>query len=112
VGPPAADARVVHHLAHQDLKLPAPKIFGVTPLPARQVQDYVVRNAGARNWDRDREDARVVADTIEGRGYIIDSQSEWGGYPKVTPTSQPFDPSAWNLEDMTPKTPPSKVWVK
>ena len=94
------------------LKLPAPKIPGVTPLPARQVQDYVINNAGARNWDRDHEDARVVADTIEGRGYIIDSQSEWGGYPKPAPTYQAFDPSGWNLDDMTPKVPPKRVWVK
>jgi pectate lyase len=85
------------------LKLPAPSIPGVTPLPASQVQDYVVKNAGARNWERDHEDARVVADTIEGRGYIIDSQSEWGGYPKQAPTQQAFDPSKWNLDDMTPK---------
>jgi hypothetical protein len=63
----------------------------------------VIKNAGARNWDRDHEDARVVADTIEGRGYIIDSQSEWGGYPKEGPTAQAFDPAKWNLEDMTEK---------
>jgi hypothetical protein len=66
----------------QVLKLPAPQIPGVAPLPARAVQDHVVRHAGARPWDRDPEDARVIADTIEGRGYVIDSQSEWGGYPK------------------------------
>ena len=83
------------------LKLAAPSLPGVTPLPASQVQDYVVKNAGARNWDRDHEDARVVADTIEGRGYIIDSQAEWGGYPKEEPKQQAFDASKWNLEDMT-----------
>jgi len=85
------------------LKLPAPKIPGVTPLAAAQVQDYVIRNAGARNWDRDHEDARVVADTIEGRGYIIDSQAEWGGYPQVKPTQQAFDPAKWDLDTMTAK---------
>jgi pectate lyase len=85
------------------LKLPAPAIPGVTPMPASQVQDYVIKNAGARNWDRDHEDARVVADTIEGRGYIIDSQSEWGGYPKQEPTQQAFDAAKWNLDDMTAK---------
>jgi pectate lyase len=85
------------------LKLPAPNIPGVTPLPASQVQDYVIKNAGARNWDRDHEDARVVADTIEGRGYIIDSQAEWGGYPKESATQQAFDPSKWNLDTMMPR---------
>jgi predicted methyltransferase len=45
----------------------------------------------------------VVADTIEGRGFIIDSQSQWGGYPKDAPTYKAFDPAAWNLADMTAK---------
>ncbi len=83
------------------LKLPAPRIPGVTPMSARMVQDHVVKNAGA--FPRDAIDARIVADTIEGRGYIIDSQSEWGGYPRDAPTYQAFDPAKWDLETMTPK---------
>jgi len=83
------------------LKLPAPKIFGVTPVPASQVQDSVIRNAGA--FPRDHEDSRIVADTIEGRGYIIDSQAEWGGYPRDKPTQQTFDPAKWDLATMTLK---------
>lgn len=83
------------------LKLPAPKLPGVTALPASAVQDHVIKNAGA--FPRDAIDARIVADTIEGRGYIIDSQEEWGGYPKFGETRQPFDPAKWNLDDMTPR---------
>jgi pectate lyase len=83
------------------LKLNPQPIPGVTPMPASQVQDYVIKNAGARNWQRDHEDARIVADTIEGRGYIIDSQSEWGGYPKDALTTQPFDSGKWDLDTMT-----------
>jgi pectate lyase len=85
------------------IKLPAPLLLGVSPMPARAVQDYVIKNAGAFNWQRDHEDERVVADTIEGRGYIIDSQSEWGGYPQPKMTVQPFDPAKWNLDTMTAK---------
>lgn len=42
----------------------------------------------ARPWDSDEHDWRVIADTIEGRGKIIDSEQEVGGYPvpKVAPT--------------------------
>jgi hypothetical protein len=83
------------------LKLPPPRMPGVTPLPAREVQDHVVKNAGA--FPRDAVDARIVADTIEGRGYIIDSQEEWGGYPRATATHQVFDPAKWHLEDMSPR---------
>jgi pectate lyase len=85
------------------LKLTPQPIPGVTPMPASQVQDYVIKNAGARHWERDHEDGRIVADTIEGRGYIIDSQSEWGGYPKDALTVRPFDPAKWDLDTMTEK---------
>jgi len=85
------------------LKLTPRPIPGLTPLPASQVQDAVIKNAGARNWDRDHEDARIVADTIEGRGFIIDSQSVWGAYPKDAQTTRPFDASKWDLDTMTEK---------
>ena len=85
------------------LKLAPRAIPGVTPMAARDVQDYVIKNAGARHWQRDYEDARIVADVIEGRGFIIDSQSQTGGYPKEAPTYKAFDPAAWNLADMTEK---------
>jgi len=85
------------------LKLTPQPIFGVTPMPSAQVQDYVIKNAGAFNWSRDHEDGRVVADTIEGRGFIIDSQSVWGGYPHDGATTKPFDPSKWDLDTMTAK---------
>ncbi len=58
-------------------------------LPAVDVQDAVIRNAGARPWDRDAIDARIVANVIEGRGDIIDSEQEVGGYP-----AYPGDPPA------------------
>ncbi len=54
-----------------------------------QVQDAVIREAGARPWDRDAIDARIVADVIEGRGEIIDSEAEVGGYPVQQPTRRP-----------------------
>jgi hypothetical protein len=74
---------------------------GVRPVPAVQVQDRVVGSAGARPWDRDAIDARIVANVIEGRGEVIDSEAEVGGYPAYAETRQPFDPRQWNLDDMT-----------
>jgi hypothetical protein len=71
-------------------------------LPATDVQDSVLRNAGARPWERDPIDARIVADTIEGRGEIIDSEDQVGGYPQQKETRQPFDPKKWDLRFMTP----------
>ena len=78
---------------------------GVQPLAARDVQDAVIASAGARPWDRDLHDRRVVADVIEGRGKIIDDQDEVGGYPNYAPGYRTFDPTAWNLDTMEPKQP-------
>jgi hypothetical protein len=72
-------------------------------LSAADVQDAVIRNAGARPWDRDPIDARVVADTIEGRGEIIDSEDEVGGYPTYAPTKQPFVEAEWDVRYMIKK---------
>ncbi len=77
--------------------------FGVKLLPAAEVQDAVIRNAGARPSDRDAIDARIVANVIEGRGGVIDSEQDVGGYPAYPETKQAFDPNAWNLENMTRK---------
>ncbi|HEU4530635.1 MAG TPA: hypothetical protein VFR59_05585 [Steroidobacteraceae bacterium] len=75
---------------------PLPK--GLRVLPAAEVQDDVIANAGARPWNRDAVDARIVADTIEGRGRIIDSERDVGGYPTDAPTRATFDASRWDLE--------------
>jgi len=76
---------------------------GTALLPAAEVQDAVIRNAGARPWDRDAVDARIVANAIEGRGGVISSEQEVGGYPAYPETRQAFDPNAWDLRFMTRK---------
>jgi pectate lyase len=73
-----------------------------TLLPAAQVQDAVIANAGATPWNRDPIDRRIVADVVEGRGGIIDSQDEVGGYPDYAPTRAPFVDADWNLDTMEP----------
>src|SRR5204863_153223 len=76
-----------------------------SPLGAIAVQDAVIRDVGARPWDRDAHDARIVADTIEGRGKIIDGEDEVGGYPHDSATAKAFDPDEWDLSTMTPLRP-------
>lgn len=78
---------------------------GLTPLAAVDVQRSVLRNAGARPWDRDMDDVRLIADVAEGRGRIIDSEEDIHGYPRPQPTRRAFNPEDWNLEDMTPRRP-------
>jgi len=78
---------------------------GLKALPANEVELWVLGHAGARPWDRDWHDVRVTANAAEGRGWIIDSQDEVGGYPEMEETHRAFDPALWHLEDMTPASP-------
>jgi hypothetical protein len=77
--------------------------LNVKLLRAADVQDAVIQEVGARPWDRDHIDARVVADTIEGRGEIIDDQAQVGGYPQYQETRQAFNEGEWDLRSMTKK---------
>jgi len=88
-----------------DLKKAPALPFGVNVLPASKVQDAVVAEAGARSWDRDDIDRRILADVIEGRGKIIDSENEVGGYPVQAETRQAFVPADWDLDTMEPLKP-------
>ena len=42
-----------------------------------EVETHVLRNAGARPWDRDADDLRVIFDVAEGRGQIINDEERW-----------------------------------
>lgn len=90
-------AQIIRH--DQPLDWPA----GLVALPALQVETHVLTHAGARPWDRDTDDVRVLADVAEGRGEIIDHEDETGGYPKHAMTTRAFDPLQWDLDTMRPK---------
>jgi hypothetical protein len=74
-------------------------------LPASEVQRFVLANAGARPWDRDAHDVRIIADVAEGRGRVIDSETEVRGYPAYAPTRRTFNESDWDMRAMTPARP-------
>lgn len=61
-------------------------IDGLRAVPASAVLKEVTTRAGARPKDRDATDQRIIADVLAGRGGLIDSQEDVGGYPNVTPT--------------------------
>jgi pectate lyase len=87
------------------IELPRPQIWprGLDVLPANQVETHVLRNAGARPWDRDAHDIRIIFDVVEGRGEIIDNESQVGGYPHDAATSAPFVEAEWDLATMEPR---------
>ncbi|MBL9203197.1 MAG: hypothetical protein JNL39_22005 [Opitutaceae bacterium] len=73
--------------------------------------ELVLARAGA-SLRRDAVDARVVADVRSGRGRVIDSQEEVGGFPAVAAHAAPRDsdrdgmPDAWEIaEGLDPRDP-------
>jgi pectate lyase len=89
------------------IELPRPPFWptGLVARPASSVEQWVLHNAGARPWDRDGDDVRLIADVAEGRGEIVNSEQDIHGYPHPAPTHRAFNPDDWNLADMTPKRP-------
>jgi hypothetical protein len=77
---------------------------GLAVLPTDQVETHVLRFAGARPWDRDAHDLRLIFDVAEGRGKIIDTEVEVGGYPKDKATRAPFVEAEWNPDTMEPRS--------
>ena len=75
-------------------------------LPAERLESELTLAAGARPWDRDPIDFKLLSDVAEGRGRIPDSEAESSGYPaghRYAPRTRAFDPTQWNLSDMSPR---------
>jgi hypothetical protein len=77
---------------------------GLAVLPTREVETHVLGEAGARPWDRDYDDIRVLFFIAEGRGGIINDEKDVSKYPVQKPTRAPFVDSEWNLDTMEPKS--------
>jgi hypothetical protein len=77
---------------------------GLKPMPASEVQEHVLHDAGARPWNRDAIDQRIIQQTREGTGKVIDNEMQGGGYPVAKEAHQPFNPDDWDLYTMERRT--------
>ncbi|MDP3736482.1 MAG: pectate lyase [Hyphomonadaceae bacterium] len=75
----------------------------ITPVDLIPEMIDTLAACGARPWDRDPIDARIVADVKNGTGKIIDSEQDVGGYPVRPETRAAFKEVEWNLETMERK---------
>jgi len=87
-----------------EAKAPLAPTTGMKILPSGDVETSVLQTAGARPWDRDADDIRVLFFVAEGRGDIIDDEKQVSRYPDFKPTSAPFVEADWNLDTMEPKS--------
>jgi hypothetical protein len=87
-----------------EAEAPLADVSGYEIMPSIEVETTLLATAGARPWDRGAEEIRVLFFIAEGRGEILDSEDEVGGYPELEPTRAPFVEADWDLETMTPKS--------
>jgi hypothetical protein len=74
-----------------------------TYIGPQQLEAELMLKAGARPWRRDPIDFKQLSDIAEDRGTIIHSETENAhGMPNYKRTFKKFDPSLWNLQDMSP----------
>jgi hypothetical protein len=77
---------------------------GLVPWPSSDVEYKIQMDVGARPWDRDYDDVRLLMDVTEGRGRIINSEADIHGYPKQDATTRAFSAADWDMDTMTPKS--------
>ena len=76
----------------------------VTTHTAKEAYDAVLASAGATLPKRDAVDERIVEQVRTGKGTLIDSQTDVGGWPNYYSTEPPTDtdndgmPDAWERE--------------
>lgn len=87
-----------------EAEAPLASLAGYDILPTVEVETTLLATAGARPWNRIGDEIRVLFFIAEGRGEVIDDESEVGGYPAITPTAAPFVEAEWDLATMTPKS--------
>lgn len=80
-------------------RLDSPPLWpaGYIALPASATKAMVLQQAGARYWQRDAIDKRILQQLADGSSRIIDSQQQVGGYPQVAPVYRPLQVPTDNI---------------
>jgi hypothetical protein len=77
---------------------------GLEVLPSGEVETHVMARVGARPWDRDDDDNRVLFFIPEGRGQVINDEKDVSAYPVQKPTRAAFVEADWDLATMEPRS--------
>ena len=72
---------------------------GIKVMAAKDLEQKLLPVIGARYWQRDAIDKRIVQSYFNRDGRIIDSQQQVGGYPQITPVHRPLNVPAENIND-------------
>ena len=83
--------RVSHYGSETWAQSPPVEVEPMEVRPAEEVEEYVLAHAGARPWDRDAIDRRILREVEERSGEGPDSVREAGGFPAYSATRRPLD---------------------
>lgn len=83
---------------------PLAPLAGIPLLASQDVETAVLADAGARPWERSPDDIRVLFFVAEGRGEVIDDESEVSAYPVIEPVRAPFIEADWDMATLTPRS--------
>ncbi|MGJ1403293.1 pectate lyase family protein [Sphingobacterium siyangense] len=72
-------------------------------LKAENLKDYILENVGARPWDRDSEDQRIINDVRGKKGHIISSEREVMSNIKAKSNYSKFVESDWDMKTLRKK---------
>ena len=76
---------------------------GLITLKAENLKDYILENVGARPWDRDSEDQRIINDVRGKKGHIISSEREVMLNIKAKSNYSKFVESDWDMKTLRKK---------
>lgn len=76
---------------------------GLPMISTQHVETELAQFAGARPWNRDKDDVRVLYFIAEGRGTIINDEKEISSYPTAAPKYAAFQEADWDLSTMMPR---------
>jgi hypothetical protein len=77
---------------------------GLEVMPTLGLETHLMANVGARPWDRDEDDRRVLFFIPEGRGEVINDEKDASAYPKHKETRARFVEAEWDLTTMEPRS--------
>lgn len=72
-------------------------------ISSEKVKGLLLKSAGARPWNRDEIDLRIIREIKEGHNRIIDSELEVGGYPVMDASFKKFIEAEWDFERLERK---------
>ncbi|KKO47226.1 pectate lyase [Arsukibacterium ikkense] len=70
---------------------------GIKVMAAKDLEQQLLPLIGARYWQRDAIEQRIVQSYVDRDGRIIDSQQQVGGYPQFEPVYRPLQVPTANI---------------